>query len=264
MLAYSEYIAYANYMPLPEVILAVTTAAFAVSSSVLTYKYLKEKHKSTFITKNQDTSFDLLNDAMKKAQDILNKAATEQVNAVDFTKQQSEKLEHVAETTLATTGHKAEEMMQQETSVLHAEFQKLKTDLQQAQGDYINYLKGLQLTSDQTKKLAEEQMSRAINDQALQIKSQLNTFVEQLESELTNFLHKSEEQSVHSLELELKSARQMVDTYKQQQFVLIDENIIAILERTLSLVLSKKLTLKDHVDLIYESLEKAKVEKFIA
>jgi hypothetical protein len=251
-------------MPLPEVILAVTTAAFAVSSCVLSYKYFKEKHKSTFITKNQDQSFDLLNDAMKKAQDILSKAAMEQINVVDYSKQQSDKLEQAAETTLGQTSQKAEEMMMQQTSGLHDEFEKLKTDLQQAQADYINYLKGLQLTSEQTKQLAQEQMTRATNDQALQIKTQLNGFIEQLESELTNFLHKSEEQSVHSLELELKSARQMVDTYKQQQFVLIDENIIAILERTLSLVLSKKLTLKDHVDLIYESLEKAKVEKFIA
>lgn len=260
-------------MPLPEVnllanqatlILAVTTASFAILSSIFTFKYYKEKNKSIFITKNQDKSFEMLDDAMKKAQEILGKAASEEVTAIDFTKQQSQKLEQAAELSIKTTGQQAEAIIQKETVGMQAEFQKLKGEVEQAQVEYINYLKGLQLSSDQTKQLAQEQMSRAINDQALQIKSQLNGFIEQLESELTNFLHKTEEQSVHSLELELKSARQMVETYKQQQFVLIDENIIAILERTLSLVLAKKLTLKDHVDLVYESLEKAKVEKFIA
>jgi len=260
-------------MPLPEVsllanqatiILAVTTALFALLSSFLTFKYFKEKNKSIFITKNQDKSFEMLDDAMKKAQEILGKAASEEVTAIDFTKQQSQKLEQAAELSINTTGKQAEAIIQQETIGMQAEFKKLKGEVEQAQVQYITYLKGLQLSSDQTKQLAQEQMSRAINDQALQIKSQLNGFIEQLESELTNFLHKTEEQSVHSLELELKSARQMVETYKQQQFVLIDENIIAILERTLSLVLAKKLTLKDHVDLVYESLEKAKLEKFIA
>jgi hypothetical protein len=43
----------------------------------------------------------------------------------------------------------------------------------------------------------------------------------------------------------------------------IDENIMAMLEKTLSLVLAKNLDLKDQMDLVYESLEKAKAEKFV-
>ncbi len=42
-----------------------------------------------------------------------------------------------------------------------------------------------------------------------------------------------------------------------------DENIIAMMEQTLSIVLAKKLSLKDQLDLVYEALEKAKVEKFV-
>ncbi len=249
---------------LPEWILAGTTLFFALLCLIFFVRFLRERQKSLFITKNQDKSFDLLNNAMRKAQEILSKAAMEQVNAVGYTKEQTEKLEHVAEETIGSTGKKTEQLLSKEIDQLHQRMENYTVQLQKAQQDYIHYLQTLQLNSDQTKQLAQEAMNKAVEQEAMQIKGQLNTFIEQLETELTSFLHKTEEQSVHSLELELKAARQMVETYKQQQFVLIDENIIAILERTLSLVLSKKLTLQDHVDLIYESLEKAKLEKFIA
>jgi hypothetical protein len=36
-----------------------------------------------------------------------------------------------------------------------------------------------------------------------------------------------------------------------------------MLERNLSIVLSQKLSLKEHIDLVYEALEKAKAEKFV-
>ena len=61
----------------------------------------------------------------------------------------------------------------------------------------------------------------------------------------------------------MQAARNLIDTYKRQQLNLIDEHIIAVLERTLSIVLAKKLSLEDQVDLINEALEKAKTEKFI-
>lgn len=73
----------------------------------------------------------------------------------------------------------------------------------------------------------------------------------------------SQQRSVQSIELELKAARQLIETYKQQQLKVIDENVIAMLEKTLSLVLTKKISLQDQVELVYEALEKAKAEKFI-
>ncbi len=251
-------------LPLPEVILAATSLIFASLSAVFFIRFIRERQKSLFITKNQDTSFEILNDAMRKAQEIIGKAATTQMSAVGFTKEQSDKLEKAAEVTLEASTRKTDQLLEVEVDQLHQRLDGYLTQLERAQQDYIHYLQSLELNSEQTKKMTQEAMSHAVADQALEIKSKLNEFVEKLENDLTGFLHKSEEQSVHSLELELKSARQMIETYKTQQFLLIDENIMTILERTLSLVLSKKLTLRDHVDLIYESLEKAKLEKFIA
>ena len=249
---------------LPELLLAGSTGVFGLLSAFFYLRFKREKQKSQFIMRNQDNSFDVLNDAVNKAQDLLNKAATEEVAAVAYTKEKSAELEKTVETSFEATAKKADQMMVREIDEMHQRLANYTAQLEKAQQDYIQYLKGLELNDNDTKKVAQDAMNQAIAAESMQIKTQLNVFIEKLESELTSFLHKSEEQSVHSLELELKSARQMVETYKQQQFVLIDENIIAILERTLSLVLSKKLTLQDHVDLVYESLEKAKLEKFIA
>ena len=73
----------------------------------------------------------------------------------------------------------------------------------------------------------------------------------------------TESKTATSIELELKASRELIETYKTQQLKLIDENIVAMIEQTINIVLGKKLSLKDQLDLIYEALEKAKIEKFI-
>src|SRR3989344_5797415 len=91
----------------------------------------------------------------------------------------------------------------------------------------------------------------------------INQLFEKIETRVSDFLVQTEQKSLSSIELELKAAREMIDSYKNQKFKLIDENIVAMMEQTLSIVLAKKLALKDQLDLIYEALEKAKAEKFI-
>ncbi len=95
------------------------------------------------------------------------------------------------------------------------------------------------------------------------VKAQVNKLLETFEDNLSNFLTATQTQSTKAVELEIQSARSLIESYKKQQFSLIDENIVAMLEKTLSLVLTKKLSLEDQIDLIYESLEKAKADKFI-
>lgn len=102
-----------------------------------------------------------------------------------------------------------------------------------------------------------EEASKAATQQ------RINQLFERLETKLSDFLIQTEQKTTSSIELELTATRQLIDTYKSEQFKLIDENIIAMMEQTLNIVLGKKLSLKDQLDLVYEALEKAKVEKFI-
>ncbi|EKD90555.1 MAG: hypothetical protein ACD_30C00114G0005 [uncultured bacterium] len=96
-----------------------------------------------------------------------------------------------------------------------------------------------------------------------EMRGKIGTLLESFESKLTEFFTGAQKQSLDAINLELKSARQLIDSYKSQQMAIVDENIVAVLERTLNLVLKQKLTLKDQMDLVAEALEKAKLEKFL-
>lgn len=95
------------------------------------------------------------------------------------------------------------------------------------------------------------------------VQTRINQLFDTLEARLSDFLVETSQKTSSSIELELKSARALIDTYKGEQLKLIDENILAMMEQTLAVVLNKKLSLEDQLDLVYEALEKAKVEKFI-
>lgn len=140
--------------------------------------------------------------------------------------------------------------------------------------DFNNQLENLLLTSTKTITASQERLIKFMDD--LQKRSgefeeaskktgeqRINNLFENLESRLSEFVLSAEQKTTSSIELELKAARQLIETYKEQQLKLIDENVIAMMEQTLNLVLAKKLNLKDQLDLIYEALEKAKVEKFV-
>lgn len=121
-----------------------------------------------------------------------------------------------------------------------------------SQGQLIQFMANLQ------KRSAEfEEASKVTTEQ------RINTLFERLEEKLSQFLIETEQKTTSSIELELNATRQLIETYKAQQLKLIDENIIAMMEQTLNIVLTKKLTLKDQLDLVYEALEKAKTEKFV-
>ena len=113
--------------------------------------------------------------------------------------------------------------------------------------------------------MADLQKRSAQFEQSSQSATQqrISELFERLEQKLSDFLIQTEQKTTNSLELELKATRNLVEGYKAQQLKLIDENIIAMMEQTLNIVLGKKLSLKDQLDLIYEALEKAKIDKFV-
>lgn len=177
-----------------------------------------------------DKGYGILQKAYKQAQVILGRAELESVKVLADSKVVAKNLEAKYEEKLAQT-----------------------TDqLNKAQQDYNTFLNDLKNQAQQTQLLNQEFT-----------KQKTNELFEKFEANLAQFLTSTEQKSVMSIELEMRASKQLIDTYKQQQLALIDENIIAMLEKTLSVVLAKKLSLKDQMDLVYEALEKAKVEQLI-
>lgn len=177
---------------------------------------------------------EMLYDAMKKAQDIISQSELEGVKIQADNKIYLEKIE------------KEEEKALSEASV------EGKAYIEKAQSAFTDYLTTL-----------SQQANMSVAESEKAVKDRINKLFEEFEQNLSTYLTQTQQESIKAITLEVQAARQLIDTYKTEQFRLVDENLVAMLERTLSLVLIKKLTLKEHVELVYESLEQAKAEKFI-
>ncbi len=140
--------------------------------------------------------------------------------------------------------------------------QQLASQIKVAEGNFEASLKQLtaQYAQFTTQLQGQTQNTQAAVEEL--VKTHINEILLNLEQKLMDFLTQSQQKSSEAITLELKAAQDMIENYRTQQFKLIDDNIVAVLERTFSLVLQKKLTLEDQLDLVYDALEKAKAEKF--
>ena len=184
------------------------------------------------------------------------KISREQKRIYSDTQQKSIELLRAAEEAQSSILAQGNWVTKQLTSNYASKLQNLidssKNSISAAQAGLIKFMEDLQVRSSDF-----EQASRTATEK------RINELFERLEQKLSDFLIQTEQKTTSSIELELKATRALIETYKNEHLRVIDENIIAMMEQTLSIVLAKKLSLKDQLDLIYEALEKAKVEKFI-
>lgn len=214
--------------------------AFAAIVALLLYLHEHDQRRKLesegdrFLQEAREKGWDTLHDSIKKSQDILSSAELEGIKVVAGSKLETSKLE-------------------QEFTDKFSEFlNEARQTINSAQAQLIQFMQDLQKSSAEF-----EEASKKAGEQ------RINQLFDRVESRLSDLLVQTGQKSTSAIELELKATRQLIDTYKNEQLKLIDENIIAMLEQTLSIVLAKKLSLKDQLDLIYEALEKAKIEKFI-
>lgn len=184
------------------------------------------------------------------------KISQEQKRIYSETKEKSIQLLRAAqeaESSIVSQGNwVTKQLLSEYSSKLQTLIDSSKTSIASSQSTLIKFMEDLQIRSADF-----EQASRTSTEK------RIGELFERLEEKLSDFLIQTEQKTASSIELELKAARALIETYKNEQMRIIDENIIAMMEQSLSIVLAKKLSLKDQLDLIYEALEKAKVEKFI-
>lgn len=228
-----------------EIVALIVSLAVALISLILYLEEYRRRRKEKQASQGfseaeatQGKSVNILYRAMQRAQAILGNAELEGIKV----SAQNRLAEKKAETKFEAELDSAKTELEKEMS---AQMNKTYTE-------YMHFLDTLKEQNNQI---------QAANQEA--IKQRANAIFDQFEQNLGTFLTSTEQKSVQSIELELRSARQLIETYKTQQIAIIDENIISILERTLTLILAKKIPLKDQVDLVYEALNKAKVEKFV-
>lgn len=220
----------------PFVFIALAIAFVALILYLHEYN-MRRKDKSQeekILEQFREKGLENLHQSIKKSQAILGTAELEGIKVAAETKFETAKLE------------------EQYQNKLEEVFEQSQQKITKAQDQLLQFMAGLQVRSSDFEGASQKAIQKRINQ-----------LFEQLEERLGEFLISAESKTTSSLELELKSTRQLIETYKSQQLKLIDENILAMMEQTLNLVLGKNLSLKDQLDLIYEALEKAKAEKFV-
>lgn len=227
---------------LPNLLFDPIVLILAFISVLILLLYLREYNKrkkletegEKFLQSVKEKGWDTLNQSIKKSQEILQEAELAGIKVVAGSEVSTSKLESEYASKLSQS--------------LETSTQNIET----AQNRLLSFMQDLQKRSQEF-----EEASKMTGQQ------RINQLFDRIESRLSDFLVLTEQNTTSSIELELKATRQFIDTYKTKQLKLIDENILAMMEQTLNIVLAKKLSLKEHLDLIYEALEQAKVEKFI-
>lgn len=230
-------------LPIEQILFIVLGAI----SLILLVLYLREynRARSKSIDTAQTKSYEILHQAIKKAQALMTSSELESLKLTTDSKFYKEKLEQKFEGEI-------EKVIQQYLQTFKNYIDNVGSQLTKSQTEYSDYITYLKQQTDKSR-----------NESLDGIRQQVNTLFAGFQERLTQFLNDTQKNTTESIALELKATRQLIESYKSNQLKLIDDNIISMLERTLSLVLVKKLSLKDQVDLVYESLEQAKNEKFI-
>lgn len=126
-------------------------------------------------------------------------------------------------------------------------------DIQKATESYMQYLDELKVKADQTQSILDAAKT-----------DRVNAIFTHMEQTMATVVDRAVTQSIASIQIDLETSKKSVEDYTKKQLSIVDQNIIDLLERTLSLVLVKKLSLREQLDLVYEALEKAKAEGFLA
>jgi hypothetical protein len=191
----------------------------------------------------------VISQAAEKAQDIVSQAEIEALKNVSekdmeaklFEQHFSERLDRIVEDVNVALLKRLDQMELQ-----------FGQSIKQAEAKYEQFLQQVEKQNMSLETEVEEEM-----------KGKINQSLVDFEQKMSDFFARAEKESLNSLALEIKSARELIESYKAQQLQIIDENIVAIIEKTVALVLKQKLTLKEQLDLVYEALEKAKSDRFL-
>lgn len=258
--------------------LIIELILLGVAATFLTL-YLKEKSSKNVLATNTPNnqasavstkSEEMVKKAVETANEIIRRAEVESIKTVTEANLGTALFENTYQEKLEETAKLANTTFLQHITTADNSYKAFIDSLQSRAGSLQekieSYLKSSATTLlssfEQNLKLIQQQSIDTQTESQNTIKERINEYLLNFEQSLSAFLTNSQQQSSQAINLELKSAHSLIDSYKQQQLQLIDENIIAVLEKTLSLVLRKRLSLKEHMDLVFESLERAKIEKF--
>lgn len=213
---------------------------------VLIFWHLGKNKKSNSRHLTEDLS--LILEAEKRSNEILQTASQEaQKLLVDA---ELEGLSFIAKQKIE--GRRvAQQHQERMADLIQAVNDRIKDQADQANLAYNRFIKDL-----------EEKMTQDLNLKQASMDKRLDDFFGKAESLLESFVNDLQRRTQTQVDQEIGNAKKIIEEYQRKRLEVIDENIVAIIEKTLNITLGKKLTLADQTELVYEALEEAKKENF--
>jgi len=229
---------------MPELVLAIT-AAIAVILFIREF-YLRQQLLKTHrkvLDEARSQGLQIISEATKASQAMMSEAEIDAVKVVangklEFLKNQTE------------YEKKFFEILRNLNYAVNTDIDESRKRIAGSEASVNNHIQSLNQTL-----ASNQQTSQTYVQQATQ--EIMNYFAESVNHLLQDVQNKSFTQIDH----DLQSSRQEIKQYQVQRMKLVEDNIMSIVERTVEIVITKELSLEDKVDTVYESFERAKVEK---
>lgn len=177
----------------------------------------------------------VINRGIKRAESVLSAAESEGMEIVESTKVGMRSFEQEHNEKFEATLEEAEKQLRLTLEEGIQEYKNLLTELQKESKD-------LHVQAQKTMKDHIEETLRAFD------------------KNISQYYAEVEKRGLETIEQEKASARNAIEEYKQQRLHAVDAHIVEILEQTTRMVLKDTLKLEDHMDLIFDALERAKAE----
>jgi len=216
------------------VLLTITLVVYLLSKAQRR-RYQNLSESEVQIIEAEQKASSIIHHAVKQAQRMIVRAELEGITLLSKLKIQVTKLE--------------EEQQKQMQAIMTDMKSRMDARSLEAEKSYQSYLQSLEGKLQTDLESKQDTMKVKIDQMFNQTQGMLNTFVVELSK-----------QTEVQIDKEIGRARGIIDDYRVKRLEVVDENIVAILERTLNITLGKKLTLADQTQLVYEALEEAKKE----
>lgn len=129
--------------------------------------------------------------------------------------------------------------------------ERLKAQIASLEKKHTNFLQNLETTASSQLSQQQETLSTQVQQATKEAAKEIDQFTKQLQKRLGGHIDEK-----------LGEVDTAIEEYKKRRLALVDEQIVALLERTLELVVKDGLSLSEKTDLVIQSLEQAKSEGF--
>ena len=231
----------------------LTDLALALIATVLAVLYLREllirrqlvRSEQQQVDKARLSAQSIIDDAVRKSHEIVSQAENSSFKILADSKQGLTKDQSIYDAELKRILQQFESGIANELNATHDRILKS----QSAQEKFLADL-------DRRFELFQKNIQDSLTKDTV---SSVEGFKDNLATSLKNI----EDRASTAVEKDLQDEKAAVQKFQEAQLKAVRENLVSILERTFNLVLTKKLTLTDHVDLVTEAFEEAKKEKFL-